>query len=151
MEIPYGDALRSKGLYQITLGKEIEPTDDENKIKWANKNDEARGLIRICISPDLRFHLQGIDDPDDYWENIETMFGKHNIIRDHQLENQLINLSPNDFPYIEDYLSNFKTLRILCIEWKIDLPEYQFIYVIIAMIGSAYLFLCLPFMPPEKL
>jgi hypothetical protein len=27
------DLLRSKGLYQITLGKELEPTDDENKIK----------------------------------------------------------------------------------------------------------------------
>jgi hypothetical protein len=29
-----GDLLRSKILYQITLGKEIEPIDDENKIKW---------------------------------------------------------------------------------------------------------------------
>jgi hypothetical protein len=27
------DLLRSKGLYQITMGKEMEPTDDENKIK----------------------------------------------------------------------------------------------------------------------
>jgi hypothetical protein len=25
------DLLRSKGMYQITLGKEKEPTDDENK------------------------------------------------------------------------------------------------------------------------
>ena len=27
------DLLRSKGLYRITLGKEKEPTDDENKVK----------------------------------------------------------------------------------------------------------------------
>jgi hypothetical protein len=63
------DLLRSKGLYQITMGKELEPTDDENKIKWENRNDEACGLIGMSISPDLRFHLQGIDDPDEAWEN----------------------------------------------------------------------------------
>jgi hypothetical protein len=28
------DLLRSKGLYQITMGKELEPTDDEKKVKW---------------------------------------------------------------------------------------------------------------------
>jgi hypothetical protein len=58
------DLLRSKGLYWITLGKEKEPIDDENKVKWVNRNDEARGLIEMSISPDLRFHLQEIDDPD---------------------------------------------------------------------------------------
>jgi hypothetical protein len=50
--------LRSKDMYQITLGKEKEPTNDENKFKWNNRNDEARGLIEMSISPDLRFHLQ---------------------------------------------------------------------------------------------
>jgi hypothetical protein len=43
------DVLRSKGLYQITLGKEQEPIDDENKVKWANKNDKARELIEMSI------------------------------------------------------------------------------------------------------
>jgi hypothetical protein len=56
--------LRSKRLYQITLGKEKQPTNDENKVKWANKNGKARGLIGISISLDLRFHLQGIYGPD---------------------------------------------------------------------------------------
>jgi hypothetical protein len=67
----------------ITLGKELEPTDDEKKIKWKNKNDEAHGVIGMFISPDLRFHLQGIDDHDEAWENLEFVFGKHNIIRSH--------------------------------------------------------------------
>jgi hypothetical protein len=40
------DLLRSKGLYQITLGKEQEPTDDEKYVKWINRNDEACGLIK---------------------------------------------------------------------------------------------------------
>jgi hypothetical protein len=75
------DLLRSKGLYQITLGKEKELIDDENKFKWDNRNDEARGLIIMSISHDLRFHLQEIDDPDEAWENLESVFGKNNIIR----------------------------------------------------------------------
>jgi hypothetical protein len=81
------DVLRSKGLYQITLGKELVPIDDENKVKWDSKNDEACGLIRISISPYLRFHLQGIYDPNDALENLEVVFGKQNIIRAHHIEN----------------------------------------------------------------
>jgi hypothetical protein len=62
-------------------------------------------MIEISISPDLRFHLHEIYDLDESWENIEFVFGKHNIIRAHQLENQILTLSPNDFSSIEDYLS----------------------------------------------
>ena len=46
-------------------------------------------------------------------------------------------LSPNDFPFIQDYLSKFKTLRILCIQWKIDIPKDRCIYVILYVsVGS---------------
>jgi hypothetical protein len=57
------DLLRSKGLYRITLGKETTPIDDDKKVKWDNRNDKAHGLIGMSISPDLRFHLQSIDQP----------------------------------------------------------------------------------------
>jgi hypothetical protein len=75
------DLLTSKGLYRITLGKETTPTDDDKKAKWDSRNDEARGLIRMSISPDLRYHLEGIDDQKEAWNTIESMFGKLNIIR----------------------------------------------------------------------
>ena len=75
------DLLRSKGLYRITMGTETAPTDDDKKSKWDNRNDEARGLIGMSISPDLRYHLQGIDDPEAAWDKIESVFGKLNIIR----------------------------------------------------------------------
>ena len=74
------DLLRSKGLYQINLGKEKSPTDDDKKAKWDNRNDEACGLIRISISLDLRYHLQGIDHPKEAWNTIESVFGKLSII-----------------------------------------------------------------------
>jgi hypothetical protein len=49
-----------------------------------------------------------------------------------------MNLSPNDFPCIEDYLSRFKTLRLLCIKFKLELKEDRCIYVILVNIGNAY-------------
>jgi hypothetical protein len=66
------------------------------------------------------------------------VFGKHNIIRSHQLENQILTLSPNYFSCIEDYLSKFKRLIILCEECEIKLEEENFIYVILSKLGSAY-------------
>ena len=74
------DLLRSKGLYQITMGKKTTPTDDDKKAKWDNRNDEACGLIGMSISPDLRYHLQGVDNPKEAWDKIESVFGKLNII-----------------------------------------------------------------------
>ena len=101
------DLLRSKCLYQITLGKEKEATNADKKFKWDNRNDEARGLIGMPISPNLKFHLQSIDQPKEAWYKIESAFAKHNIVRAQQLENQVLALSPNDFSCIEDYLSKF--------------------------------------------
>ena len=58
------NVLQSSGNFRITSGKEIEPIDDDKKIKWANRCDEAHGLIRMSISIDLQFHISGIDEPD---------------------------------------------------------------------------------------
>ena len=57
------DVLQSKGLFMITSRKEIEPTDDDKKIKWENICDEAHGLIGMSIFIDLRFHISRIDEP----------------------------------------------------------------------------------------
>jgi hypothetical protein len=132
------DLLRSKGLYQITLGKEKSPTDDNKKFKWDNRNEEARGLIEMSISRDLRFHLKEIDDPHEAWKKIESVFGKINIIRAQQLENQVLTLSPSDFACLGDYLFKFKTLRMLCEECEIQMEEEHCIYLILSKLGSAY-------------
>ena len=113
------DVLRSRGIFRITSGKETKPIHDDKKIKWENKCDEAHGLIGMAISIDFRFHISDIDEPDKAREKLESVFGKHNEIRGHQLENELISLNPSDFSCIQDYLSNYKTLRLLCEECKI--------------------------------
>ena len=99
------DVLRNRGLFRITSGNETKPNDDDKKIKWAKRCDEARAFIGMSISTDLRFHISGIDEPDKSWENLESVFGKHNEIQGHQLENELLSLNPNDFSCIKDYLS----------------------------------------------
>jgi hypothetical protein len=66
------------------------------------------------------------------------VFGKHNIILAQQLENQVLTLSPSDFSCIEDYISKFKTLRILCAECEINMEEEHCIYIILSKLGSAY-------------
>lgn len=113
------DVLQSKGLYHITLGKEKFPTNATKKVKWNNKNDEACGLIRMFISSDLWFRLQGINALDESWVKLEVVFGKHNEIRAHHIENQSIYLNPNNFFCIEYYLSKIKTPRILLADCKI--------------------------------
>ena len=82
--------LRSRWLFRITSRKETEPTDDDKKIKWANRCDEARGLIGMPISTDLWFHISRIDEPNKAWEKLKSLFGKHNEMQGHQLKNELI-------------------------------------------------------------
>ena len=132
------DVLQSRGLFKITSEKETKPIDDDKKIKWENRSDEALILIGMSVSTNFLFHISGIDEPDKAWENLESMFGKHNEIRGHQLENELIYLNPSDFSCIQDYLSKYKTLRLLCEECKIKKEEKQCIYHILSKLGPAY-------------
>ena len=92
----------------------------------------------MSISTDLRFHIFGIDEPDEACEQLESVFGKHNEIHGHQLENELLSLNPNDFSCIQDYLSKYKTLRLLCAECKIKKEDKQCIYRILSKLGPAY-------------
>ena len=54
------------------------------------KNDQVRGLIGMSISPDLRFHLDGVDSLVKAWEKLNKNFGIKNEIRAFQLENELL-------------------------------------------------------------
>ena len=47
------DLLRSKGLYRRALGQESKPKDEDKQAKWENKQDQARGLIKLSFVLDL--------------------------------------------------------------------------------------------------
>lgn len=143
------DLLRSKGLYQITLGIEEAPTNAEKRAKWDNRNDKACGLTGMSISPYLWFYIHVIDDLDEVWEKLKTIFYKPNIIRSHQRENQIMASSPNNFSSIEYYLSTFKTLKHLLKDCQVNINYEFYIYIILSELGST--FFVSTFMPLEKL
>ena len=132
------DLLRSKGLYRIATGQETKPKDEEKVAKWENRQDQARGLIGMSISPDLRFHIAELDAPDEAMKQITKVFGIKNELRAHQLENELLTLDPNNFSCIEDFLSKFKTLRLLLEGVKVKKEDSNLIYSILTKLGPTY-------------
>ena len=102
--------LRVKGLYRVTMATEAEPNAAVEKIKWHNRRDEAYGLLCLSISRDLLLHLDGLTSPNEVWEKLADIFGKIDQMRGHQIENDLISLSPNSFESLQLYFSKFKAL-----------------------------------------
>eukprot|EP00253_Pinus_taeda_P033909 PITA_33909 len=132
------DLLRSKGLYRIVSGQETKPKDEDKVAKWENRQDQARGLIGMSIYPDFRFHIAELDTPNEAMKQLTKFFGIKNEIRHHQLENKLLTLDPNNFSFIEDFLSKFKTLRILLEGVKVKKEDGSLIYSILVKLGPAY-------------
>ena len=93
----------------------------------------------MTVSNELQFHLQGIDQRNKAWENLEIVFGKHNDIWGHHLENELVSLNTSEFSCIKGYLYKFKTLKLLVEECKIPKSNIQCNYVL-AKFGSPYFF-----------
>ena len=106
--------------------------------KWKNKQDQARGLIGMSIAQDLRFHILDIDTPNEALDKLNTVFGIQNEIRAHQLENEFLTLEPNNFSFVEDFLSKFKTLRDLLEGRKVKKEDGSLIYCILTKLGPAY-------------
>ena len=55
--------LHNKGLYKVTMGREVEPQQPLEKLKHLNKLDEAFGIIFIHIYKELLFHIDGLITP----------------------------------------------------------------------------------------
>ena len=92
------------------MATEVYPNAVAEKIKWHNRKDEAYGILCLSISRDLLFHLNGLTSPNEVWEKIEYIFGKIYEMRGHQIENELISLSPSSFESLQLYFSKFKAL-----------------------------------------
>jgi len=132
------DVLRSKGLYRIASGQETKPQDEDKATKWENRQDQARGLIGMSISPYLRFYIIELDTPNEAMKQLTKVFGIKNEIRAHQLENEFLTLDPNNFSCIEYFFSKFKTLRLLLEVVKVKKEDGSLIYSILTKLGLAY-------------
>ena len=75
--------LRSKGLYMVTMGTEVEPNSVVEKSKFFNVLDEAFGMLCINILRDLIFHVGSLSTPNEVWLNIKELFGNTYEMRGH--------------------------------------------------------------------
>ena len=89
-----------KGLCRVTMGTKTEPNSAVEKANYFNKLDESFGMVCLITSRYLLFHVEIIDTPNESWLNIESLFGKTDEMRGHQLKNELISLSPAHYDTI---------------------------------------------------
>ena len=102
--------LRLKGLYRVTMGTENEPNFAVEKSKYFNKLDEAFKMFFLSISRDIIFHVDNITTSNEVCLHIESLFGKTDDMRGHQLRNESISLSPTHFETIQYFFTKFKSL-----------------------------------------
>ena len=98
--------MRDKGIYRVTMETEVEPNATVEQIKLHNKRNEAYGLLCLSISRDLIFHHDGLTSPNEVWEKLVEIFGKIDQMRGHQIDNELISLSPSSFESLQLYFIN---------------------------------------------
>ena len=60
----------------------------------------------------LIFHIDGLTKPNVVWIKLESLFGKKDDLRGHQLENELISLRPIEFETIKEFIIKFKSLLL---------------------------------------
>ena len=64
------------GLFRMNMEKETEPHHPIEKNNFLNQLDESFVFLCTHISWDLLFHLEGLENLKESWENIELLFGK---------------------------------------------------------------------------
>ena len=99
---------RLKGLYIFTMGTDMKPNFAVEKSKYFNRSDEALRMLCLSISMDILFHVDIIKTPNEVCLNLDSLFGKENEMRGHQLRNESISLSPTHFETIQDFFTKFK-------------------------------------------
>ena len=107
-------SLRNKGLFRMTMGREVEPQQYVEKYEFLNRLDESFGFIRIHISRDLLFHLEELGTPKEAWDKLESLFGKQDELKAHIMENELIALQPSTFETIQQFFSKYKAQVLQC-------------------------------------
>ena len=130
--------LRSKGLYRVTMGTEVEPNSVVEKSKYFNRLDEAYGLLCLSISREIVFHIDILTTPNEFWVKLETLSQKTNELRGHHLENELIILSPTHFDTFQDFFTKFNSLVLHLKQCGIEKKEDQFILSILSKLGPEF-------------
>ena len=81
------------------------------------------------------------------WEKLEDIFGKIDDMRGHQIDNELISLSPSSFESFQLYFSKFKALVLQLKQFEIEKKEEKLVLAILSKLGPNYSVFFLPSMP----
>ena len=125
-------------MYNVTMGREVEPQQYLEKSKYLNKLDESFGFMCIHISRDIFIHIDGLKTPKEVWDKLESLFGKQDEMRGHILENELIALQPSNFKTIHQFFSRFKSLVMQCKECGIDKKDGELVHSILSKLGPEF-------------
>ena len=120
------------------MGIENESNSDVEKTKYFNIMDEAFMMLCLGILRDILIHVESITIPNEVWFNLEALFGKTDDMRGHQLENELITLSPTHFETIQDFFTKFKSLVLQLKQCGIEKTEEHIILSILSKLGPEY-------------
>ena len=84
------------------------------------------------------FHIDSLTTPNEFGVKLETLFGKTDELRGHQLENELIILSPTHFDTIQDFFTKFKSLVLHLKQCGIEKKEDQLIMSILSKLRPKF-------------
>ena len=86
----------------------------------------------------LLFYIDGLTSPNEVWEKLIDIFGKTDEMRGHQIENELISLSPNSFESLQLYVSKFKALVLQLKQCGIEKKDEKLVLAILSKLGPNY-------------
>ena len=79
-----------------------------------------------------------MDTPKEVWDKLASLFDKHDEMRIHQLENDLITLNPSNFESLNEFFSNLKDLIYQLKQCKVKKDEDQLILAILTKLNLDY-------------
>jgi len=101
----------------------IEPTNSKEKVLWMIKQTKALGCIRILVSLDIMFELDGCPNSHEAWRKLKTLYEKTDEVRGYQLDNELMSLDPKSFDTIQDYVTKVNDLRTQCKSCGVEIKD----------------------------
>jgi len=113
-----------------------EPTHVIDKAIFFNKKDEAFIFLFLYISNDLLFHLLGLKTSKDIWDQISSLYGKHDDLRVNQLENKLMSLQQGNFEILNDFFTKFKHTVLLLKKCEVKKEDDHLILTILSKTWS---------------
>ena len=130
--------IHSKIFFKITAEIEKEPIPYVDKEKYWNRIDEGYRCFCLSISRDLLFCINGLNNPNEVWDKLVSLFDKQDDLRVSQLENELISLHRANFETLNEFFTKFKNLVFQLKLCKVEKEDDQLILAILSNLGVEY-------------